>query len=290
MATIPLSFGTGGAGSDDATATLAQVLSPYTAITSDSNDEAEPGTMVDKSGTTSTAAVSESGSNIKMAVPANGYYDTAASLQAAASTFGNASAADVLSGKTFTSSAGLTKSGTISSKAAATYNTSSSDQEIASGQYLSGKQTIKAVTTSNISAANIKYGVNVKVGDANNSGRIANVTGSCHEVVYFFKNLTSTASNNKKNWTTGVGTRSFSYLTIDSSVVGAGFNVLMVSAFVDSNNHNSACSDRYYGVMVRNSSDGTGYFCEGSIQGTGTKYIPVSSSNQAYHVNICGYY
>ena len=184
MATIPLSFGTGGAGSDDATATLAQVLSPYTAITSDSNDEAEPGTMADKSGTTSTAAVSESGSNIKMAIPTNGYYDTAAFLQALASTFGDAAAADVLSGKTFTSSAGLTKSGTISSKAAATYYTSASDQEIASGQYLSGKQTIKGVTTANIASGNILRGKTIKVGDSGNAGRIANITGSNNVLKY----------------------------------------------------------------------------------------------------------
>ena len=69
-------------------------------------------------------------------------------------------------------------SGNISSKAAATYNTSSSDQTISSGQYLSGAQTIKAVTTSGISAANIKDGAVVKVGDANSATRIANVTGT----------------------------------------------------------------------------------------------------------------
>jgi hypothetical protein len=63
-------------------------------------------------------------------------------------------------------------------KAAATYNTSGSDQNIDAGQYLSGAQTIKAVTTQNIDAGNIKYGVNVKVGDANSAGRIKNVTGS----------------------------------------------------------------------------------------------------------------
>ena len=69
-------------------------------------------------------------------------------------------------------------SGTISSKAAATYNTSSSDQTISSGQYLSGTQTIRAVTTSGISAANIKDGAVIKVGDAGSATRIANVTGT----------------------------------------------------------------------------------------------------------------
>lgn len=68
--------------------------------------------------------------------------------------------------------------GTIPSKSAATYNTSTSDQTITSKQYLSGNQTIKGVTTSNISAGNIKKGVVVKVGDANNAGRIKNITGT----------------------------------------------------------------------------------------------------------------
>lgn len=90
----------------------------------------------------------------------------------------NASAGHILSGKTaYVNGSKIT--GAIGSKAAATYNTSTGDQTISAGQYLSGNQTIKAVTTSNISAANIKLGVNVKVGDANSAGRIANVTGTC---------------------------------------------------------------------------------------------------------------
>ena len=68
--------------------------------------------------------------------------------------------------------------GSISSKAATTYYTSSSDQTISSGQYLSGTQTIKAVTTSNLTAANIKSGVTVSVGDSSNAGRIKSVTGT----------------------------------------------------------------------------------------------------------------
>lgn len=91
---------------------------------------------------------------------------------------GDAAASDVLSGKTFYNSDYTKRTGTITSKAAATYNTSSSDQTISSGQYLSGTQTIKAVTTENIDAANIKSGVTVKVGDANSAGRIKNVTGT----------------------------------------------------------------------------------------------------------------
>ena len=66
----------------------------------------------------------------------------------------------------------------ISGKAAATYNTSSSNQTISSGQYLTGAQTIRGVTTSGISAGNVKYGQTVKVGDSADDDRITGVTGT----------------------------------------------------------------------------------------------------------------
>lgn len=89
-----------------------------------------------------------------------------------------ATASDVLIGKIFVDSTESPVTGTMPSKGAETYNTSASDQFIAAGQYLSGVQTIKAVTTDNISAANIKKGVTVSVGDENDDGRIANVEGT----------------------------------------------------------------------------------------------------------------
>ena len=70
----------------------------------------------------------------------------------------------------------------VTTKGAATYNTATSDQTIAAGQYLTGAQTIKAVTTSNIVAGNILKGVVVKVGDANDAGRIKNITGTADYV------------------------------------------------------------------------------------------------------------
>ena len=47
-----------------------------------------------------------------------------------------ATAGDVLSSKAFYGADGTKKTGSVSSKAAATYNTNSSDQTIAAGQYL----------------------------------------------------------------------------------------------------------------------------------------------------------
>lgn len=84
----------------------------------------------------------------------------------------------MLSGITAHDKTGAPVQGSIASKAAATYNTKTSNQTIAAGQYLSGKQTIRGVTTANIDANNIKDGVVVKVGDSASTGRIKNVTGT----------------------------------------------------------------------------------------------------------------
>ena len=86
------------------------------------------------------------------------------------------SAGYVSSGTAGNSSVSLTAS--VTTKAAATLYPSSSDQTISSGQYLTGAQTIRGVTVSNLTAANIKSGVTVKVGDAGSAGRIASVTGT----------------------------------------------------------------------------------------------------------------
>ena len=84
----------------------------------------------------------------------------------------------ILSGYSAYDNDGALVAGSIPSKAAASYNVSSSDQTIAAGQYLSGAQTIKAVATDNITAANVKYGETVKVGDADDDDRILAVTGT----------------------------------------------------------------------------------------------------------------
>ena len=74
--------------------------------------------------------------------------------------------------------------GNIASKSAASYNPSTSDQTITGSQYLSGAQTIKAVTYSNtLTAANIANGVTVKVGCAADDDCIVSVTGSLSAAV-----------------------------------------------------------------------------------------------------------
>lgn len=86
------------------------------------------------------------------------------------------SAGYVLNGRAGNSSVSLTAN--VTTKAATTIHPSTSDQTIASGTYLTGAQTIKAVTLSNLTADNIKSGVTVTVGDSTDADCVASVTGT----------------------------------------------------------------------------------------------------------------
>ena len=104
------------------------------------------------------------------------------------SDFGNAVAANVLSGKTFTATPGLKVKGTMTSKDAKTITPGVDDQIIASGQYLAGAQTIKG--DSNLVAANIKKGVSIfgvigtlEAGSAGKTVKTGSFTGAETEAV-----------------------------------------------------------------------------------------------------------
>lgn len=89
---------------------------------------------------------------------------------------------DIRAGKKGGTGTGLI-TGTMSEKAAASYNPSTSDQTINADQYLTGAQTIKAVTTDNLSAQYIASGVTVKVGCVADDDCIASVTGTLSAAV-----------------------------------------------------------------------------------------------------------
>ena len=86
------------------------------------------------------------------------------------------SAGYVSSGTAGNSSVSLTAN--VTTQGAQTIHPSSSNQTIASGRYLTGTQTINAVTTTNLIAANIKNGVVVQVGDSSDSDCVTSVTGT----------------------------------------------------------------------------------------------------------------
>ncbi len=82
----------------------------------------------------------------------------------------------ISSGTAGNSSVSLTAS--VTTKAATTYHPSTTSQSIAASTYLTGAQTIAAVTTSNLSASNIVSGVTIKVGDSSDDDCVASVTGN----------------------------------------------------------------------------------------------------------------
>lgn len=66
----------------------------------------------------------------------------------------------------------------LTTQAAQTIHPSATAQTIASGKYLTGTQTISAVTLTNLIAGNIKKDVVVKVGDADDDDCVASITGT----------------------------------------------------------------------------------------------------------------
>lgn len=82
----------------------------------------------------------------------------------------------------------------LTTQAAQTIHPSTSDQTIASGRYLTGTQTIKAVTTTNLTAGNIANGVVVKIGDSTDDDCVTSVTGSLAFQTYYTGSGTPSSS------------------------------------------------------------------------------------------------
>ena len=101
-----------------------------------------------------------------------------ASVSASQSVTPTVSAGYVSTGTAGTITASGSDTEQMSVQAAQTIHPSTTDQTIASGRYLTGNQTIKAVTVSGLSASNILSGVTVKIGDSTDDDCVASVSGS----------------------------------------------------------------------------------------------------------------
>lgn len=133
--------GGGGVVSSDVTAKKENVLTGTSTITLDSDDAVVNGTMPNIGKVTQTLGV-----NGTYTIP-KGYHNGTGTV-----------------------------SQSITTKEAAIYYPSTSDQTIAANQYLTGAQTIKAISQQNLTAANIKKGVTVYV--KNGNGNLYAVTGT----------------------------------------------------------------------------------------------------------------
>jgi len=109
----------------------------------------------------------------------------------------------------------------LTSKAAATYYPSTADQTIASQRWLVGNQTIKSVTTSNLTADNIVEGIEVQVGDSSNTSRITQVIGTYAPTI---SSVTVTPTETTQTFNTSLvdGYKPVTVNAISSTYVGTG--------------------------------------------------------------------
>lgn len=169
---------------------------------SNDNDTGLVGTMPNITADQTAITIAQSGTNVSFLVQ-RGYWDGTKKLNAAATAIdsdcitgnikaganimgvvgkssvvdtadANASAGQILSGQT-TYVNGIKVTGTMPSKAAATYTPTTSDQAIAAAQYLSGAQTIKG--DANLVSGNIKAGTTI-FGVAGNSNIVDTSAGT----------------------------------------------------------------------------------------------------------------
>lgn len=113
----------------------------------------------------------------------------------------------------------------VTTKAATTYHPSSSQQTIASGTYLTGTQTINAVTTTNLTAANIKNGVTVTVGDSSDPDSVTSVTGTYSgggTLTVATKTATMSAVGQTLSFTGLLGTPKYWFVKTTSQISSSG--------------------------------------------------------------------
>lgn len=104
------------------------------------------------------------------------------------------SAAQVRNGVKVVNANGEVVTGSMTEKAAANILPSTSDQTIAANQFLAGAQTVKAVTTTNLTASNIADGVTVKVGCASDDDCVTSLTGTLKTPIISQDNVTKILS------------------------------------------------------------------------------------------------
>lgn len=105
----------------------------------------------------------------------------------------NITGADIRNGKKAIGASGEV-TGSMTEKAAASYQPSTSDQTINANQFLAGAQTIKKVVVTGLSPAVIAYGVTVKVGSADDDDCIASYTGTLQSPVIAQDSITKILS------------------------------------------------------------------------------------------------
>ena len=135
----------------------------------------------------------------------------------------------------------------VSRQSAQTIYPSTSDQSISSGKYLTGAQTIKAVTTTNLTADNIKSGVTVTVGDSSDADRVASVTGTYSgggggSLSYDTKTVTASNYPVSLDFTSMKGEPKFFSLRLNAQVSSSGSTTYYYIVNITSNCNGSSAT------------------------------------------------
>ena len=123
--------------------------------------------------------------------------------------------------------ASVSLSAPVTTQGATTYHPSTTSQTINGSRYLTGNQTINAVTLANLTADNIKSGVTVKVGDSSDDDCVASVTGTYSgggggTLTVATKTLTNTAVSQTLSFTSLSGQPKYWFLRCTSNVSSSG--------------------------------------------------------------------
>ena len=199
----------------------------------------------------------------------------------------------VTSGTAGNSNVSLTAS--VTTQGAQTLYPSTTDQTITGSKYLTGTQTFKAVTTSNLTADNIKNGVTVTVGDSADADRILSVTGSYTggggTLTVATKTLTNTAVAQTLSFTSLSGQPKYWFLRVTSNVSSSGSTTYyyITDLFYDGTNIKGNCFRIGSTRRVYNITSGiTQSYSNGTLTITGGSAVG-SQPGQFYGASNIGY-
>lgn len=155
----------------DKTVAADKLLDGYTALKNDGTTVT--GNITSGSATTPATTIT---ANPTISVSSSGLIT--ASVSGSKSVTPSVSAGYVSSGTAGTVSVSGSNTQQLSTQAAQTITPTTTNQTIASGNYLTGNQTIEGIVCTNLTAENIADGVTVKIGTATDDDSVASITGT----------------------------------------------------------------------------------------------------------------
>lgn len=185
----------------------------------------------------------------------------------------------------------------ITTKAASTYGAKTSAQTISAGQYLSGAQTIAAVTQSGLTAANIVAGKTVTI--SSNGSNLWSVTGTASNVDVSGGTVVGSWTNSKgtvtvSSITGGVRMKvggtdgTYSHVTLSSTIDVTNLTAIAITVNAIGGTY---IGSGYHSVMTVRTAKPTGnlYTTEANtvtITGKGTFILNVASLTGKYYITV----